>query len=171
VKKPKTLHKGKRISLVSRGGYEYASRQKVTGIVAIVATTDDGKMLLVEQFRPPVAKRVIEIPAGLVGDEAGHEKEQLAAAAKRELLEETGYRAQRMTQVAVGPPSAGICDEVITIFLASGLKKVGEAEGDGSEEITVHEIEVEKVPAFLKRMSRAGRLIDLKVYGGLHLIQ
>src|SRR3954470_17618471 len=75
--KLKTLCEGKHIKLVQRGTYEFASRKKTSGIVAIVAVTDDDKLLLIEQFRPPVNKRVIEIPAGLAGDIEGHEREEL----------------------------------------------------------------------------------------------
>src|SRR4051812_47048578 len=134
--KPKTLYDGKHIRLVTRGSYEYVTRTKLSGIVGIVAVTDEGKLLLIEQFRPPMNARVIEIPAGLAGDEAGHEAEELAVAARRELLEETGYAARVMKPVGEGPPSAGISDEVITMFVARGLKRLGEAEGDGSEDIT-----------------------------------
>jgi ADP-ribose pyrophosphatase len=165
--KLKTLYDGKHIKLVQRGTYEFASRKKTSGIVAIVAVNAQGKLLLIEQFRPPVNKRVIEIPAGLAGDIEGHELEELADAAKRELLEETGYEAREMKAVAEGPPSAGICDEVITMFVARGLKKTGDAAGDGSEDITVHEIPVSRVQAFLRRKVKEGCLVDLKVYAGL----
>jgi ADP-ribose pyrophosphatase len=168
--KDKTLCEGKHIRLLQRGTYEFASRRKASGIVGIVAVNAKGKLLLIEQFRPPVAKRVIEIPAGLAGDIVGHELEELAAAARRELLEETGYEAGEMKPVAAGPPSAGICDEVITMFVARGLKKTGEGAGDGSEDITLHEVPVAKVPAFLKRKTREGCLVDLKVYTGLYFL-
>jgi ADP-ribose pyrophosphatase len=166
----KTLYDGKHIKLVQRGTYEFASRKKSSGIVAIVAVNDRGKLLLIEQFRPPVNRRVIEIPAGLAGDVEGHEREALADAGKRELLEETGYAAREMKAVAEGPPSAGICDEVITIFVARGLKKTGEAAGDGSEDITLHEVPVARVRAFLKRKIKQGCLVDLKVYAGLNFL-
>lgn len=167
--KDKIVYRGKHIRLVQRGTYEFASRGQVKGIVGIVAVNAAGEMLLVEQFRPPVGKRVIEIPAGLAGDEKGYEHEPLAEAAMRELLEETGYSAREMKQVAVGPPSAGISDEIITMFVARGLRKVGEAEGDGSEDITVHEVPLTDVPSFLKRKAKSGCLIDLKIYTGLYL--
>src|SRR5688572_24510395 len=68
----KTLCEGKHIRLVQRGTYEFASRRKASGIVGIIAVNAKGKLLLIEQFRPPVGKRVIEIPAGLAGDVEGH---------------------------------------------------------------------------------------------------
>jgi ADP-ribose pyrophosphatase len=57
------------------------------------------------------------------------------------------------------------------MFVARGLKKTRDAEGDGSEQITLHEVELAKVPSFLKRKSREGCLIDLKIYAGLHFIK
>jgi ADP-ribose pyrophosphatase len=169
--KEETLYEGKHIRLVRQGKWEFARRAKSSGIVAIVAVTREDKLLLVEQFRPPVGKRVVELPAGLAGDVAGHETEELAAAAKRELLEETGYEAKAMKPLAEGPPSAGLSDEVITMFLARGLTKTGDGAGDGSEDITLHEVAVARVPAFLKRKAREGCLIDLKVYGGLYFLE
>jgi ADP-ribose pyrophosphatase len=85
-------------------------------------------------------------------------------------VEETGYEAKQMKPVAAGPPSAGMSDEVITLFVAKGLKKVGEPAGDGSEDITLHEVPLDRVPAFLKRKLKEGCLIDLKIYGGLHFL-
>jgi ADP-ribose pyrophosphatase len=159
---------GKHIALVRRGGWEFARRKGVSGIVGIVAVTDDGKLVLVEQQRPPVAARVVELPAGLAGDAEGYEGEDLEAAARRELLEETGYSARQMRRVAAGAASAGMTDEVITLFVATGLEKAGPGGGDGAEQITVHEISLARVEAWLKERERDGLLIDLKVYAGLY---
>ncbi len=167
----RTLYDGKFIRFVQQGKWEFARRRNTSGIVGVVAVTDDGKLLLVEQFRPPVGKRVIELPAGLAGDVAGQETEDLANAARRELLEETGYEAREMTRVATGPPSAGLSDEVITLFVARGLKKAGDGAGDGSEDITLHEVPVGEVDAFVDRMAGDGRLVDLKVFAGLYFVQ
>jgi ADP-ribose pyrophosphatase len=159
---------GKHIALVRRGGWEFAKRKGISGIVGIVAVTDDGKLVLVEQERPPVAARVIELPAGLAGDAEGHEGEDLEVAARRELLEETGYAARTMQRVAAGAASAGMTDELITLFRATGLTKVGPGGGDGAEQITVHEIALEQVERWLAARERDRLLIDLKVYAGLY---
>jgi ADP-ribose pyrophosphatase len=164
---PQTLADGKFIRLVRQGKWEYATRKNVSGIVGIVAVTNDRKLVLVEQDRPPVGRRVIELPAGLAGDVPDHEDEELAEAARRELLEETGYEAARIERCAEGAASAGMTNEVITLFLATGLRKTGEAEGDGSEDITVHEVPVDGAVDWLDARAREGRLIDLKVYAGL----
>jgi ADP-ribose pyrophosphatase len=169
--KPTTVYDGKFIRMVSRGGWEYATRPKISGIVGIIAVTDAGELILIEQHRPPLNATVIEIPAGLAGDVAGSEREPLVEAAKRELLEETGYRAKRMKQVAAGASSAGITDEIITLFLAVGLKKIEEAKGDGDEQITTRLVPLDKVEGWLKRQQRAGKQVDLKVYAALHFAQ
>ncbi len=165
------LYDGKHIRLVARGRWEYVERKGVTGIVGIIAITDERKLLLVEQHRPPVNHSVIELPAGLAGDIAGQEAEALADAARRELLEETGYEASEMTLLADGAASAGITDEIITLFRATGLKKTGEGKGDGSENITLHEVPIADAFTWLANQRRAGKLIDLKVYGGLYFAQ
>jgi ADP-ribose pyrophosphatase len=143
----------------------------VTGIVAIVAVTEGKKLILVEQFRPPLQKRVIELPAGLAGDVPGAEEEELAVAAQRELEEETGYTAKTMKLAATGVPSAGLCDEIISIFVAEGLMKTGDGGGDASEDIVVHEVPVDHVLAWLEQKQKEDMLVDLKVYTGLCFVQ
>ncbi|HEX8524670.1 MAG TPA: NUDIX hydrolase [Tepidisphaeraceae bacterium] len=162
------LYEGKFLQYVRKGKWEYVTRRNISGIVGIVAVTDDGKLLLVEQWRAPLGRTVIEIPAGLAGDVSGQEHEKLAEAAKRELLEETGYEAREMIEVTAGASSAGICDEVITMFVARRLTKKGEPKGDGSEQITLHEVPVREVEAWLKGRIAGGGFVDLKVYAALH---
>ncbi len=162
------LCEGKFLRYVRRDGWEFVSRKGVTGIVGIIAVTDDGKLLLVEQYRPPVRKNVIEIPAGLAGDLAGSEHEKLAEAAKRELLEETGYQAQQMVEVAQGTSSAGLCDELITLFLARSLVRKSHAGEDGSEQITLHEVPMRDLHTWLGQRISEGTLVDLKVYAAWH---
>ena len=159
---------GKHIQLVRQDIWEFTRRKNVSGIVGIVAVTNDRKLVLVEQHRPPVGSRVIELPAGLAGDDKDHRDEDLADAARRELLEETGYEARSMERVAAGPASAGMTNEVLTLFRATGLTKTGGAEGDGTEDITVHEVPLEGVTRWLAEREREGKLIDLKVYCGLY---
>lgn len=165
---PELLHRGRFISLVKRGHWEYATRNKISGIIAILAITPENKMVLVEQFRPPVGKRVIEIPAGLAGDIAGSENEDLAAAAARELEEETGYRAGKIEMIISGAASAGICDELITLYRATDLKKIGDGGGDASEDITVHEVPLDDVEAYLRHRAADGVIVDLKVFTALY---
>jgi ADP-ribose pyrophosphatase len=163
-----TLYDGKYLRLVKVGRWEYVSRKKVSGIVGIVAVTDAGKLVLVEQYRVPVGRNVIELPAGLAGDVAGQEAEPMEAAARRELLEETGYEAREMIALTAGVASAGLCDEVIQLMRATGLKKVAAGGGDASERITVHEVPLGEVEAWLAQRRKEGKLLDLKIYGALY---
>lgn len=163
-----TLAEGQHLRLVRRQGWEYAERTRGTGVVVIVAVTDDGRLLLTEQYRTPVGTPVIELPAGLAGDRAEDAGEDLATAARRELLEETGFEAQAFAGLTEGPPSAGLSSEVVTFLRATGLTRIGEGGGDAHEAITVHAVPLDEVPAWLTAMTRRGCLIDPKVYAGLY---
>ena len=162
------LAEGKHLRLVRRGGWEYAERTRISGIVAIIAVTDDRRLILVEQHREPVRRRVLEIPAGLAGDGPGAEDDSLPAAAQRELLEETGYTAAEMEPLFEGPPSAGMSTEIVTFFRARGLQRVSAGGGDSTEEIVVHVIPLSDVQAFLSETAARGVLIDPKVYAALY---
>lgn len=163
----KILAEGKYLRLVKQGAWEYAERKGSSGAVVIVAVTDAGKLLLTEQFRIPVGKPVLELPAGLVGDSHAGPDEDWALAAERELLEETGYQAKRMTYLAEGPVSAGFGSEAISFYRATGLTKVGAGGGVDGEAIRVHEVRVDRVRAWLRKKQREGILIDLKIFAGL----
>ncbi|HYG74658.1 MAG TPA: NUDIX hydrolase [Planctomycetota bacterium] len=162
-----TVACGKFLKLVKDGRWEYAERVNSSGAVAIVAVTDEGKLILVEQFRVPLGKRSIELPAGLAGDDAGKFGEALANAATRELLEETGYEAGVMEFMTEGASSAGLTSETIAIFRARHLKKVGAGGGDAQEDILVHEIPLTQVPGWIAQQRAAGKEVDLKVFAGL----
>ena len=110
------LFQGRFIRVKKQGRWEYVERCKTTGAVAILAVTAAEEIILVEQYRIPMGKRVIEIPAGLSGDIEGEENEAMAEAAKRELLEETGYQAERMRFLTQGPSSAGLSTEISLFF-------------------------------------------------------
>jgi ADP-ribose pyrophosphatase len=137
--------------------------------VAIVAITDERRLILVEQFRIPLMKSVLELPAGLVGDVPGDEQEQLVDAARRELLEETGYEARQMKWLTSGPSSAGLTSEVVDFFLATGLVRINEGGGDHHEDIMVHEVPVDTARTWLAERSNGGVLVDPKVHAGLYL--
>jgi ADP-ribose pyrophosphatase len=97
----------------SQGEREYIRHP---GAVAIVALTDDGKLLLERQYRYPPRREFIEIPAGKIDPGEAH-----FATAKRELLEETGYVAQEWTRLGVLHTAIGYTDEAIELYLARKL--------------------------------------------------
>jgi len=166
-----TIAAGRHLSLVQQDGWEYVERNGVTGVVVILPVTDAQTVILTEQFRRPVGRRVIDLPAGLAGDEPGTADEELCEAARRELLEETGYQAHSWRRLATGPSSAGLTSEVVTFFLAGGLAKVGSGGGDASEEIEVHEVPLDELSAWLRKKSDAGVFIDPKIYAALFLAE
>jgi len=165
---PDVLFEGRFLRIKKKDRWEYVERSKTSGIVAILPITENREIILVEQFRIPVNQRVIEIPAGLAGDIEGEEDEALAEAAKRELLEETGYEAAEMEYLTEGPPSAGLSTEVVTFFRARVLRKVSEGGGDGSENIQVHLVPLTELTAWIETKRKEGCLVDYKVYAALY---
>lgn len=165
------LYEGRFIRLIRQGGWEYSERVGISGIVGLIPVTDAGELVLVEQFRVPLGKRVVELPAGLAGDVAGQEGEPLIEAARRELEEETGYRAADIVPVLQGPNSAGSSPHVMTFYLARGLSKVGDGGGDEHEDIQVHIVPLVQVPAWLLEQERAGKVLDPKIYAGLWFVE
>jgi ADP-ribose pyrophosphatase len=164
---PRVLGRGRYLTLIDDGGWEYVTRPNVTGIVVIVAITVDRKLLLVEQWRPAVRNRVIELPAGLVGDV--DPDEPLDVAASRELVEETGFAAREMVPIGTGPIAVGVSDEMISFFEARDLTRVGPGGGDATEEITVHQVPIGEVRRFLAARAAEGLAVDPKIYAGLCL--
>jgi ADP-ribose pyrophosphatase len=139
-------------------------------VVVVIPVTDQEEVVFVEQYRVPVGNRVIELPAGLVGDE-GDPDEPLATAAERELWEETGYRAGRMVSLGQCPSSAGMTDETLTLFLAEDCRREGPGGGDASEDITVHPVALSRVDHWLAAQQRAGLDFDPKIYAALYWIE
>ena len=158
---------GRFLGIMERDRWEYAFRTNAIGVVVMVAVTDAGELVLVEQQRTPVRGRVMELPAGLVGD-TGDRNEDFKIAANRELVEETGYCARHLEELLVGPSTAGLSDEIITIYFADGLEKVGPGGGDSSEEITVHLMPLDRAEAWLREKSEEGILLDPKIYAGMY---
>lgn len=150
-------------------GWEYVTRPRVKGCVAILALTDDRRVILVEQHRPPVGRPVIELPAGLAGDIPLQEDEPLVVAAKRELKEETGYEAKNWTMLLEGTSSAGMTDERVTLFLATGLTRMTEGGGVGDEDIRVHYVYQSDVAKFCRDRQAEGCFVDFKIFAALHL--
>lgn len=157
---------GRFLGMRERDGWEYTIRTNASGVVGMVAVTDEQELVLVEQYRTPVDGRVLELPAGLVGD-TGDRDESFVLAAERELLEETGYRASSMEEILTCPSSSGMTDEMITIFYASGLQRIGPGGGDGNEDITVHVVKLSEAVDWLEKRKQEGFMIDAKIFAGL----
>lgn len=164
------LYTGKFLSLIKEGHWEYAERVNATGAAIIMAVTNEQKLLLVEQYRIPVHSHTIEFPAGIIGDEAAYSNESQAEAARRELREETGYDAERVEILTIGPSSSGLTSELVTLFRATGLKKVSAGGGVAHEKIIVHEVPLTEVTAWLEAKVQAGFMIEPKVYAGLYFL-
>jgi ADP-ribose pyrophosphatase len=164
------LFRGKFLELVKKGHWEYVRRVRGTMPVGIAAMTAEGKVILISQFRVPVGRVCIEIPAGLVGDAEGAESEDYLIAAARELREETGYAAERFELLTQGPTSAGLTTECIRLVRAHGASKAGAPMPDGDEQITVHEVPLKEMDAFLAAQEAAGAMIDPKIFAALYFL-
>lgn len=165
-----THYRGRYLSLLERDGWEYASRSNASCVVVLVPVTDAGEILLVEQYRKPVGAKVIELPAGLVGDHADPD-ESVLEAARRELEEETGFAAERLQALMACPSSAGMSDEIIHFILATGLKRVGPGGGDSSESIEVLPVPLSQVDGWLAARLAEGKLMDPKIHAALYWLQ
>lgn len=167
----RVVHEGRFLHFVEKAGWEYIQRCNCTGIVIIVALTDDQEAIFVEQFRPPVDKHVIEFPAGLINDRPNAPVESLEQGASRELEEETGYRAKKMTKIMEGPVSGGSSGDLVTVLLAEGLEKVGSGGGDETEDIVTHLVPIREVDSWLLAQVERGCLLEPKIYAGLYFLK
>lgn len=165
----KIVWEGKYLRVRVCGTWEYAERPNAPAGVVIVALTPDGDLLLTEQFRVPMGKNTIELPAGLSGDDV-YAGETFLETAKRELLEETGYEAADWEELTKGPPSAGLSNEVAVFYLAKELRKVSAGGGEGFEKIHVHQVPLKDARTWLKAREQEGTAIDPKVYVGLFFL-
>lgn len=165
-----SLYNGKYLNLKRRGSWEYAERTNPGGAAIILAVTPNGCVLFVEQFRIPIQRSTIEMPAGLIGDLSESADEGWMASAQRELEEETGYTAASFEYVMGGPSSAGMSTEEICFVRAHGLRKISAGGGDESEQITVHEIPLKDAARWVNQRMAAGFSIDPKVYAGLYFL-
>jgi ADP-ribose pyrophosphatase len=151
---------GRFIAAKTRGKWEYVGRTRNVRAAVIVAVDGD-HVLLVEQYRVPLGRPCLELPAGLVGDETEGEAVEIAAA--RELEEETGYRADRIEVIGEFASSPGMVSETFTLVRAVGLTKVHEGGGIEGENITVHRVALADVAAFMAERRAAGVMADVKL--------
>jgi ADP-ribose pyrophosphatase len=156
------------LRLIERDGWYFVERPNSKGVVTILPLTRERKLIFVEQLRAPLRRKVIEFPAGLMGDETGHEKEDPMVAASRELVEETGYQARDLELVATTATSPGMANEMVHFVLAWNLDRVGPGGGVDSENIMVHEVPITEARAWLREQERTGLVIAAKVFAGLY---
>jgi ADP-ribose pyrophosphatase len=128
-------------------------------------------VVLVERHRIPVDAPVIELPAGLVGDLPGEADEPLETAARRELLEETGYEAGQLTRLVRTVSFAGLTDEAVMLLRARDVRKVGPGGGDGSEKIVVHPVPLTQIDAWLDERIAAGQPTDGRFFAAIYFIR
>lgn len=128
------------------------------GAVVVIPILDDGRLLFENQFRYPLQRDFLELPAGKI--DAG---EDVALTARRELLEETGYEADEWRRLGVMHPCIGYSDERIEIFLAKGLRKVAEPSLDHNEFLDVLTLSLTDAVAAV----RDGRITDAKTITAL----
>lgn len=164
-----TLYEGEWLRLVRIGHWESCERTHGQGMaVIVIAVTPTDEVLFVEQYRIPLGARTIEMPAGLVGDD--REEDSLVDAARRELIEETGWAPGRVDVLLTGPTSSGMSNERIAFARARDLVRVGEGGGVDGEDITVHAVPRAEAPAWLMRKQSEGYDLDLKLWAGLWMI-
>jgi len=156
------MWEGRFITAKRQGRWEYVSRSR--GIrAAVILAIDDSHVLLVEQYRVPLGKKCIELPAGLVGDHDDNSDEDASLAANRELEEETGYRAEQMEDCGEFYSSPGMVSESFSLFKAAGLTKVGDGGGVEGENITVHRVALEELGSFVDDKRAEGAAIDVRL--------
>ena len=162
----RVLCQGEHLALKKSGDWEYVERRGANSGAMVVALTGDGRLLLVEEERPPVAGRVVSLPAGLVGDEGEEEPE---SAAVRELEEETGYECERLVFLGGGPTSPGLSSETVLFFLGRRARpKEGAAPEAG---IRLHEVPLGSVVEWARRREESGVQIHPLVWAGLYLAE
>jgi len=160
-----TVWKGRFLEMKKRGRWEYVGR--VGGIQAAVVIAIDadengrGHVILVEQYRVPLGRACLELPAGLVGDEDEGETVEMSAA--RELEEETGYRPATCTSLGTFYASPGMVSECFTLVRAEGLTRVSAGGGTADENITVHRVPLVTIADFIAERRAAGVAIDVKL--------
>ena len=166
------LASGRFMQMVRDGRWEYVRRHTCDGAVAVIATTDADELVLVEQLRVPMGARCLELPAGLVGDTKAEKGEAMVTAARRELLEETGYSATTMELLYPVATSPGLSNEVIDLYRATGLTEEHNGGGVEHEDIRVHLVKIDEMDAWLANAREQGLIIDAKVYFALaHLLR
>ncbi len=155
-----TVWAGKWIEAKRRGRWEYVGRARNIR-AAVILALDAGDVLLVEQYRVPLGRVCLELPAGLIGDDVAGEDPLLAA--KRELEEETGYAAAEWDDLGEFFSSPGMVSESFRLLRARGLTRVGDGGGVPGENISVHRVAMAEIAGFIAKRRAAGVAVDAKL--------
>ncbi|QFJ55808.1 NUDIX hydrolase [Pseudobutyrivibrio xylanivorans] len=129
------------------------------GAACVLAVKPDGKILMVRQYRNALERETLEVPAG----KRDSIDEDTAICAARELEEETGYRAGKLEKLLALKSTVAFCDEMIDVYLATELEKVGEQQLDEAEDIGIEAFEL----AELMEMCYSGKLQDAKTVAAI----
>ncbi|MDH5160014.1 NUDIX hydrolase [Heyndrickxia oleronia] len=136
---------------------------KHPGAVAVLALTPENKIVLVEQYRKPMERALVEIPAGKL--EPGEKPEVTAV---RELEEETGYECNRLDHIISFYTSPGFADELIHLYLATGLrKKENPRSADEDEFVELIEVSLEEAIQLVKEQ----KIFDAKTAYAIQYLQ
>jgi ADP-ribose pyrophosphatase len=161
-----TIYEG-RVFTIIRDEVEHVSgytsvREVVrhNGGAVVVALFDDGDVLLVRQFRYPMQRKIFELPAGKL--QAGEDPEACAA---RELEEETGWRAGKLEHLTSLMSTPGFCNEVLHVYLATGLAPGEQQLEEGEENLEIHRVPLARAI----NMCQIGEIADGKTIAGLML--
>ncbi|WP_419144946.1 NUDIX hydrolase [Novosphingobium album (ex Hu et al. 2023)] len=157
------MWEGRFITAKKRGKWEYVGRARGIHAAVILAVDAEDHVILVDQYRVPLGRRCMELPAGLVGDHEEVAGEDPVIAAARELEEETGYHAGRMEKIGEFFSSPGMVSESFTLFRAHDLVKVGEGGGVDSEDIVVHRVPLAQIEQAVADWRAEGYAIDVKM--------
>jgi len=155
------MWEGRFITAKRRGRWEYVGRARGIHAAVILAVDEEDHVILVEQYRVPLGRKCIELPAGLVGDH--DQSEDATVAAARELEEETGYRPGRVEVIGEFHSSPGMVSESFTLLRAHDLQKVGDGGGVESEDIVVHRVPLSDIPDAVARWRSEGYAMDVKM--------
>jgi ADP-ribose pyrophosphatase len=151
-----------RVDEVAMPGGGTAKREVVEHLpaVSIAAIDEDGNVVLIHQYRHAIGYRIWELPAGLVD----YAEEEPLAAAKRELVEEVGLTAEHWSVLVDAACSPGFTDEVVRVYLATGLSSVDrEVLGDEEADLVIRRVPLDEAV----RMTLAGEIVNAASVGGL----
>lgn len=154
------MWQGRYVRAIKRGRWEYASRVGVVRAVVVLAE-HDGKVILIDQHRAALGGRCLELPAGLVGDE--DPDATIEDTAIKELEEEAGFTADRIERLGDFHSSPGMLSESFTLVRAHGVRQQGQGGGTEHEDINVHLVARDNIPAFVEQKRADGLAIDVKL--------